>query len=96
LLAVPTRMTSSACASRGVGHPDLVALVLGPEPAGHADEIVDRQLIDPESAWSMIASAMRVNEVEHTDLVAPRRSGFAAPCAAMRDFIAAALGSRCT
>jgi hypothetical protein len=30
-----------------VGHPDLVGLVLGAEPAGHADEIVDREVVDP-------------------------------------------------
>ena len=37
----------SQLATGRMGHPDLVRLVLGAEPAGHADEIVDREVVDP-------------------------------------------------
>ncbi len=54
-----------------MGHPDLVGLVLGSEPAGHPDEIIDRKVINPARIGSVHDHLSRcsVNEVEHANLV---------------------------
>src|SRR5262245_48768573 len=54
-----------------MGHPDLVRLVLSAEPARHANEIVDREVVDPARISPIHNGPARfaVYKIEHTNLV---------------------------
>jgi len=58
-------------AARGVGHPDLKRRIVGGEPAGHADEVIDGEIEDLAGVGAADdrRAGLRVDQVEHADLI---------------------------